>query len=481
MFFNKLLDLGSKPADDVNRVRLIRQINGLNVFYTCIAFSVGVISFLFLKGSLGGLMLGYVQVFATFMYAGNLLINIKRFKNFVRHLTILAFEIHLFLCALITGFYDSPVMLVIVLYPLLAALVEVSIFQHLFIGFLQLGLVMGFHFIFPEKERELNSILGSAESYKEILRVMGLAYFPLMGAGIMKIIFTENLNARIKQKKMLTELNRVHLKLKQYAEALKDESIRLRAEVNIAKDIQAMVLPDKEDFISLEDQDISCIMRPADEVGGDYYDVIHTDGKILFGIGDVTGHGLASGIIMMMAQTAIRSIVEMPGLDFEKYLPLLNNVMYANITRIKEDRNMTLSLFSYLGNGKYIMTGQHEYYLIYRSGTKEIEVIDTMNHGFFIGMIDSVEEFSDFREFELKKDDVLLLFSDGVTEAENENSEQFGLDRLEKYFKYYADLSADKIKQKLMQKIYNYIGQREILDDISLLIIKQKDNVWKNR
>lgn len=476
MIFDVFFNLGIQKSDDVNRNRLIRQINGLNLFYTAVALSVGILAFTLLRDSFGGLLLAWVQVFATLMYAGNLFLNRNRFRDFVRHFTIFAFEIHLFLCALITGFYLSPVMLVIVLFPLLAALVEVSLYVHLGVGFVQLGLLVVFHYFFPEVEASLNQILGTSEKYFDILRVMGLAYFPVMGAGIMRIIFNENLRARIKQKQMLSELNKVHQKLKVYADALKDESIRLKAELNIAKEIQEMVLPDQKEFNSLHDQDIACIMRPADEVGGDYYDIIETNDELLFGIGDVTGHGLASGLIMMMAQTAIRTIAESPKITFDEYLPLLNRILYANINRIKENRNMTLSLFRYKGKGQYEMSGQHEFFLIYRAARNEVEVFETMDGGFFIGMIDDISDFSEFVEFHLNPEDVLLLFSDGVTEAENEQGEQFGLDNLVSVFQKNADSPAEHLKQKIIRKLYNFMGQREILDDISLLIIKQKGN-----
>ncbi|MGL1893214.1 MAG: SpoIIE family protein phosphatase [Spirochaetaceae bacterium] len=475
MFLDNIINLGIEKSDEVNTVRYKRQINGLNLFYTAIALSVGLISFILLNKSRVGLFLGYVQILATLMYAGNLYNNRIKFKKYVNHLTILAFELHLFLCALLTGLFDSPVAIVIVLFPLLAALVEVSIFLHLFIGLFQFMLLIMFHFIFPELENSINTYLGITESSTVILRIMGLGYFPIMSAGIINIIFAENLSARKKQKVMIKELSRMHHKLKIYADALKDESIRLKAEVNIAKDIQAMVLPDDNDLSDLSDQEVSCIMRPADEVGGDYYDVIQSDGKLVFGIGDVTGHGLASGIIMLMAQTAIKTIVETKSAKYEEYLPIVNKVLFDNINRINANRNMTLALFNYLGNGRYIATGQHEYFIIYRAKTKQIEINDTMDDGFFIGMIESVTEFSNLNDFVLYKDDILLLFSDGVTEAEDMDSNQFGLERLVQYLEQYAELPPSKIKQKIMQKIYNYIGDRDILDDISLLIIKQKE------
>ena len=70
--------------------------------------------------------------------------------------------------------------------------------------------------------------------------------------------------------------------------------------------------------------DIAAYMKAADEVGGDYYDVLNTDGVVTLGIGDVTGHGLESGILMLMAQTAIRTLKEIRETDPVRFLDALN-------------------------------------------------------------------------------------------------------------------------------------------------------------
>lgn len=93
-------------------------------------------------------------------------------------------------------------------------------------------------------------------------------------------------------------LNRLIRRVKQLNEQLKAENIRIKAELDVARAMQQMILPKPNELNTIEDLDIAAYMAPADEVGGDYYDVLDYDGAITLGIGDVTGHGLESGMAL---------------------------------------------------------------------------------------------------------------------------------------------------------------------------------------
>jgi serine phosphatase RsbU (regulator of sigma subunit) len=233
-----------------------------------------------------------------------------------------------------------------------------------------------------------------------------------------------------------------------------------------------MVLPSENEISQAGELDIACIMRTATEVGGDYYDIIKLENQLLIGIGDVTGHGLTSGLVMLMAQTAIRALTEFKKASPNEYLTVLNRVLYANISRIKEDRSMTLMLMSY-NNNKFVISGQHESIIICRKNG-EIEVTDTVDSGFYVGMTPVTPLPFKSAEIRLEKDDVLFLYTDGVTEAEDSRKRQFGMENLCLTLKKYHNLPAEKIKTKFMKDLYNYMGETEIYDDISLVVIKQK-------
>jgi phosphoserine phosphatase RsbU/P len=297
-------------------------------------------------------------------------------------------------------------------------------------------------------------------------------FFPIMAAMIIELIFRENLRAREKQKVMLEEIRFTNSKLEIYADRLKDESLRLQAEVNIARKIQTMVLPSRQEIAGIDELDISCIMRTADEVGGDYYDVIKIGDTVTIGIGDVTGHGLSSGIIMLMAQTVVRTLAELRITDTRRFLCLVNKVLFANIRRIREDRNMTLAIVSY-SKGSCAVAGQHESVVVQRAGGYT-EVIDTLGLGFYVGLMEDVEDHVKSATFSLAPGDFILLYSDGITEAMNPAGEQFGLARICECARRYSALGAEKILAKTMKDLYNYMAETGIEDDISLVVVKQK-------
>ncbi len=468
-WLEKLISSGSRPDFDVHKIRLIRQVNGLSLFFTLVAATV---SFIFLVIMKPSAVLTGIQIFAMFLYLLCFILNRSGKLVYASNLVIYAFEIHIFGIMLLTNAWNSPALGLIVLYPLLAALVEVSIFRHLGVGLLQGFALMVIHYAFPAAEWNLQMISSINADGEAVLHGMGVFYPPVMAAVIIAIIFNENILAREKQKIMMGKITDANKKLEHYANQLKDETQRLKAEVSVAKKIQTMVLPRAGDMESIEGLDIACIMRTADEVGGDYYDIINTRGKNTIAIGDVTGHGLSSGLIMLMAQTAVRTLAEMKVENPRDYLPVINRVLYANIMRIREDRSMTLAVISY-EKGRCSLAGQHESVVICRKNGA-IEVLDTIDNGFYVGM--TLEGAADFKtnDFSLSEGDVMLLYSDGVTEAENEQKEQFGLRRLCNILKKYRDGSAEEIKSGIMKDLYNFMGNRGILDDISLVVARQK-------
>ena len=204
---------------------------------------------------------------------------------------------------------------------------------------------------------------------------------------------------------------------------------------------------------------------------GDYYDIFKLQDKVVIAIGDVTGHGSTSGIIMLMAQTVIRSLVEI-NMDADQVLKVLNSVLYSNIVRINErTENMTLSLLFY-EKGKFSIAGQHESIVICRSSGK-IEIIETINLGIYIGFMPDITEYLKTMEIKLEKGDVMLLYTDGLTEAVNDRNEQYGLNNLSNNLKSHRQMNAKQINYQIITEVYNFIGESRIYDDITLIVIKQ--------
>ncbi|MFB2937482.1 SpoIIE family protein phosphatase [Aerosakkonemataceae cyanobacterium BLCC-F154] len=255
---------------------------------------------------------------------------------------------------------------------------------------------------------------------------------------------------------------------------LKAENLRMGAELDILKQMQQMILPTLEE-LQIEGLDIAGFMEPADEVGGDYYDVLQIDGVLTVGMGDVTGHGLESGILMLMTQTAVRTLKEIREQDTVRFLATLNRTIYKNVQRMNSDKNLTLVVLNY-AEGKVSISGQHEETIVVRNGGK-IERIDTIDLGFPIGLTDEISDFISDTIVELHPGDGIVLYTDGVTEAMDIHKQQYGLERLCEIIGQNWWRSAEEIKQVIIEDVRKYIGNQKVFDDLSLLVLKRKSEV----
>ncbi|MBF0266351.1 MAG: SpoIIE family protein phosphatase [Gammaproteobacteria bacterium] len=255
----------------------------------------------------------------------------------------------------------------------------------------------------------------------------------------------------------------------------RSENMRMTAELDAGRKIQEIILPTGSELEQIKSLDIAAFMQPADEIGGDYYDILTYGDRAYFGIGDVTGHGLESGIVMLMVQASMRSHLQQEG-DISKVLQMVNETLYNNIQRMGTDKNLSLALCSYQnsnGIGEIIYCGQHETIIIVRNDG-DIEEFETDDLGFPVGLVDSISEFTNILRIELKPGDAMVLYTDGISEAANENNELFGIDSLKKIIKNNYQLSAENIKTSIVQAVTDFIGSKSLYDDISLVVIKQK-------
>jgi sigma-B regulation protein RsbU (phosphoserine phosphatase) len=253
---------------------------------------------------------------------------------------------------------------------------------------------------------------------------------------------------------------------------LETENFRMSAELQVTSKLQQMILPKDQELSEIRDLDIAGYMKPADEVGGDYYDVLQQNGCVKIGIGDVTGHGLESGVLMIMVQTAVRTLLENNETDPKKFLSALNRTIYQNVQRMNSDKNLTLSLLDYK-DGTLRVSGQHEEMIVVRQGG-ELEKVDTIDLGFPIGLEADITDFIAHTNVVLNPGDVVVLYTDGITEAENINGVQYGLERLTEIVKQNHQYSAHQIRHAVISDVRSHIGEQKVFDDITLLVLKQK-------
>jgi phosphoserine phosphatase RsbU/P len=177
----------------------------------------------------------------------------------------------------------------------------------------------------------------------------------------------ENLEQRVSDR--TSELAVANAQIVKLNANLSEENMRLSSELEITSRLQQMILPKERELKLISQLEISGFMEPALEVGGDYYDVLSSNEFIKIGFGDVTGHGLESGVLMIMLQTAIRTLQEHGESDPIKFLSTINRVIYKNAERMDSLKNLTLVILDYRDR-ILRLSGQHEEVIVMRAEGK---------------------------------------------------------------------------------------------------------------
>jgi len=258
--------------------------------------------------------------------------------------------------------------------------------------------------------------------------------------------------------------------------ATRAENIRMGAELDVSRRLQRMLLPSAEELDDIHGIDIATFMASAAEVGGDYYDILPHPEGLRIGIGDVTGHGLESGVVMLMAQSAVRTMTPGIGSDVSEQLEAVNHTIYGNVQRMGGGKNLSLAILDYRpvdgAGGRLRIAGQHESVIVARNdGT--LEVIDTDPLGFPVGLVESVGQFVGERNVELQSGDVVVLFTDGIPEAADAEHRLYGRDRLCEVVQKSVEMSAAGIQGAIITDVRRHIGDQPLYDDITLIVLRQ--------
>ncbi|MEO7733379.1 MAG: SpoIIE family protein phosphatase [Kofleriaceae bacterium] len=250
-------------------------------------------------------------------------------------------------------------------------------------------------------------------------------------------------------------------------EALADQE-RLARELEIAARIQVSILPRSLAVPGLE---MAARMFTASEVGGDYYDVLPIDGGCWLAIGDVSGHGLTAGLMMMMVQTGIASLVRsQPDGAPRDLITTLNRVLFENVhTRLGANLHMTLSVMRYRHDGSIVAAGAHMDAIVWRAATRTTELLVTP--GTFLAVTEDIDWVNEEATWQLAPGDLLVLLSDGVTEAEDAAGQQFGYPGVIDLVERHATAPLEALQEALFEAL---IRQSPILaDDATVLVMRR--------
>lgn len=261
------------------------------------------------------------------------------------------------------------------------------------------------------------------------------------------------------------------MEVTQLSERLEMDNLRMQTEMELAQRIQTSLLPKSLENIHA-DFEMSAAMLPAEEVGGDYYDaLLDQAGNLWLGIGDVSGHGVTSGLIMMMAQTIQTTIATNYHVTPKDVVIAMNKVLYHNIhTRLETDHHMTFTALKYLGGGTFQHAGMHVDLLVYRQQSQDCELIDT--DGVFLSFIEDIANGTENRTFQLGIGDVLVLYTDGIIEAMNTHNELFDVSRLRTCVNLYANRPLYELRDAVLREALEWSNNQKD-DDMTLVLLRR--------
>ncbi|HEX3902279.1 MAG TPA: substrate-binding domain-containing protein [Polyangia bacterium] len=246
------------------------------------------------------------------------------------------------------------------------------------------------------------------------------------------------------------------------------ERERLEKEMEIATRIQTSILPRDVTVAGLE---IAASMRTATEVGGDYYDVIPVEGGCWIGIGDVAGHGLGTGLVMLMMQSGIGVLArKIPDASPREILLALNAMLVDNVrTRLGQREHATLTLLRYRLDGSLAFAGAHEEILIRRAATGRCERLATP--GPWVGAKRDIEAGTVESTAQLLPGDLLVLYTDGLIEAMGRDGrERFGTDRLAELVEKHGASPPLMVRDALLGALDAFAEKLD--DDVTLLVAR---------
>lgn len=245
------------------------------------------------------------------------------------------------------------------------------------------------------------------------------------------------------------------------------EKVQTSHELEIATRIQTAVLPRQ---LAAPGLDLAAKMIAAAEVGGDYYDVLPFDGGCWLAIGDVAGHGLRTGLIMLMIQSAVAGLcARSPDASPSELLAVINEVLCENVReRLQGDEHATLALIRYTSNGQLTVAGGHEDIVLYRAQSGTCELIPTP--GPWIGAFRDIADSNVDAHYRLEPGDVLILYTDGITEAADASGGRFGLERLCSEVSQLGGRTAEELRDHLLRRVQAFQITQD--DDVTLVVAR---------
>ena len=243
------------------------------------------------------------------------------------------------------------------------------------------------------------------------------------------------------------------------------EKERLQSEIAIAATIQRNLLP--KEGPKFGGVSFSAHFEPTASIGGDYYDVFNVDRtRLAVAIGDVSGHGLSTGLVMAMVKAAITTLVE-EGVDETSLFQRLNELVHRSTER-RAFMTLAFTIFDLeRGTIRHTNAG-HLYPYLLRRGEQHPVAIESPS--FPLGVRETIVTHT--VEVDLREGDIVVYLSDGIVEAQDENGDPLGFDQLEALLATQNDGTPDSIRDGILQAVARHSGSRAADDDRTVMVVK---------
>ena len=241
----------------------------------------------------------------------------------------------------------------------------------------------------------------------------------------------------------------------------------LQEEMRVAKQTQINLLP--KEFPVINGYQIAARTIPAKEVGGDSYDLIQIDDKhFAFCLGDVSGKGMPAAMLMSNLQATLRSFTKTGNLC-KDIIANSNDLLY-NSTEPSKFATLFYGILNPESNEiVFCNAGHNNPFLFSADGN----VKELKTGGLILGCLPGSEYEEE--NVSINRNDIIVIFSDGISEAMNENEEEYGEERLKEFISNHLDESPDKIIENILSDVRMFVGKAPQWDDMTLLIIKREE------
>ncbi|MEQ9297734.1 MAG: SpoIIE family protein phosphatase [Cyclobacteriaceae bacterium] len=250
-------------------------------------------------------------------------------------------------------------------------------------------------------------------------------------------------------------------------EAIKNE--RYKEELKIASRVQQSLLP--SGLEQSDHFDIHGISVAADEVGGDYYDSFRLDDdRLALIIADVSGKGTSAAFHMSQMKGIFHSLVQM-SLDPKQLMVAANNAL----SRCLEKTSFITATYFEINTSKTKVSfarAGHCPTLYYSAQHNQLEYFKNKGLGLGILRNSNFEKYVQVNEFQYSAGDIIVLYTDGITEAANGDNEQFGYERLSDALMKFTDQTPEQISNGIFETLYEFCEQDSLDDDYSMVVVK---------